>query len=101
AANRTLRPLHDRMPAVVPREAYDMWLDCANVDAETAAALLVPAPEDTFAAHEISTAVNRAANDVPALIEPVAPGANDAPPPKPAPRAKAKVKEDDGQAWLF
>jgi hypothetical protein len=62
---------------------------------------LVPAPEDTFAAHEISTAVNRAANDSAALIEPVAPGANDPPPPKPGARAKAKVKEDDGQASLF
>jgi putative SOS response-associated peptidase YedK len=101
AANRTLRPLHDRMPAVIPREAFDMWLDCARVDAETAAALLVPAPEDAFAAHEISTAVNRASNDGPALIEPVAPGANDPPPPKPAVRAKTKVKEDDGQASLF
>jgi len=101
AANRTLRPLHDRMPVVIPREAFDMWLDCARVDGETAAALLVPAPEDTFVPHEVSTAVNRAANDGPALIEPVAPGANDAPPPKPAPRAKPKVKEDDGQASLF
>jgi putative SOS response-associated peptidase YedK len=101
AANRTLRPLHDRMPAVIPPEAFDMWLDCARVDAETAAALLVPAPEDIFAAHEVSTAVNRAANDGAALIEPVAPGANDAPPPKPAARARAKVKEDDGQASLF
>jgi len=101
AANRTLRPLHDRMPAVIPREAFDMWLDCARVDAETAAALLVPAPEDTFVPHEVSTAVNRAANDGPALIEPVAPGANYAPPPKPAARTKEKAKKDDGQASLF
>ncbi len=41
AANRTLGSLHDRMPAVIPPEAFDLWLDCANVDAETAAALLV------------------------------------------------------------
>jgi putative SOS response-associated peptidase YedK len=99
-ANHTLRPLHDRMPAVIPREAFDMWLDCARVDAETAAALLVPAPEDTFVPHEVSTAVNRAANDSAALIAPVAPGAN-APPPKPAGRPKAKAREDDGQASLF
>jgi putative SOS response-associated peptidase YedK len=98
-ANRTLRPLHDRMPAVIPREAFDMWLDCAHVEAETAAALLVPAPEDTFAAHEISTAVNRTANDNAGLIEPVAPGAAEPPPDKPARRAKAKP--DDGQASLF
>jgi putative SOS response-associated peptidase YedK len=98
-ANRTLRPLHDRMPAVIPRAAFDMWLDGGNVDADTAAALLVPAPEDTFAAHEISTAVNRTANDNAGLIEPVLPGAEEATPAKPARRAKAKA--DDGQASLF
>src|SRR5580658_7912609 len=100
AANRTLRPLHDRMPAVIPPQAFDLWLDCAHVDAETAAALLRPAPEDTFAAHEVSTAVNRTANDNAGLIEPVAPGAA-APPATPAPRAKEKMKKDDGQASLF
>jgi putative SOS response-associated peptidase YedK len=96
AANRTLRTLHDRMPAVIPPQAFDLWLDCAKVDAETAAALLVPAPEDTFAPHEVSTAVNRAANDGAALIEPVVPGAEE-----PPPAARAKPKKDDGQASLF
>ena len=98
-ANRTLRSLHDRMPAVIPREAFDMWLDCAHVEADTAAALLVPAPEDTFVAHEISTAVNRTANDNASLVEPVVPGASEPTPEKPATRAKAK--RDDGQASLF
>jgi putative SOS response-associated peptidase YedK len=91
------------MPAVIPREAFDMWLDGAHVgahvDAETAAALLVPAPEDTFAAHEVSTAVNRTANDNAALIEPLAPGAEEPPAAKPVRRTKAKP--DDGQASLF
>jgi putative SOS response-associated peptidase YedK len=72
SANRTLAPLHDRMPVVIAPEAFDLWLDCANVDAATAAALIAPAPEGLLEAHEISTAVNRAANDSPALIEPIA-----------------------------
>ena len=99
AANRTLRALHDRMPAVIPPQAFDLWLDCAKVDAETAAALLVPAPEDTFTAYEISTAVNRTANDSAALIEPVVPGASEAPVGKPV--ARTKAKKDDGQTSLF
>ena len=98
-ANRTLRALHDRMPVVLAPQAFDLWLDCARVDAETAAALLVPAPEDTFAAHAISTAVNRTANDSPALIEPLAPGAED--PAEAKPVARAKAKKDDGQASMF
>jgi putative SOS response-associated peptidase YedK len=98
AANRTLRTLHDRMPAVIPPQAFDLWLDCAKVDAETAAALLVPAPEDTFAPHEVSTAVNRAANDGAALIEPVQPGAEE---PEPKQVAPAKPKTSDAQGSLF
>ena len=42
------------MPVVIPPEAFDFWLDCRNVDADTAVALLVPAPEDLFEAYEIS-----------------------------------------------
>jgi putative SOS response-associated peptidase YedK len=99
AANRTLRHLHDRMPAVIPPQAFDLWLDCARVDAQTAAALLVPAPDDLFEAYEISTAVNRTANDSAALIEPVTPGAVETVETKPV--AKAKPKKDDGQASLF
>jgi putative SOS response-associated peptidase YedK len=99
AANRMLRPLHDRMPVVIAPEGFDLWLDCANVDAETAAALLRPAPEDLFAAHEISTAVNRTANDSAALIEPLVPGVIE--PVAARPPARAKPKKDDGQASLF
>jgi len=76
-ASRTLHHVHHRMPVVVPPEALDLWLDCANVDARTAVSLLVPAPEDFFTAHEISTAVNRVANDSPELLTPVDPNARE------------------------
>ena len=72
SANRTLAPLHERMPVVIAPEAFDLWLDCAKVDGGTATALIMPAPESLFEVHEVSTAVNRAANDSPALIEPLA-----------------------------
>jgi putative SOS response-associated peptidase YedK len=98
-ANRALRSLHDRMPAVIAPEAFDLWLDCARGDAETAASLLVPAPEDLFTAHEVSTAVNRAGNDSAALTEPLAPSAGEGVETKPVTRAK--TKKDDGQASLF
>ena len=66
-ANRTLAPIHDRMPVIVPPEAFDLWLDGAEVDATTAAALIAPAPDDLLEAYEISTAVNRTANDNPTI----------------------------------
>src|SRR5690348_8572807 len=70
-ASRMLQPIHERMPVIVPPEAFDFWLDCGRVDAEMAASLIVPAPENLLEAYEVSTAVNRAANDSPALIAPV------------------------------
>jgi putative SOS response-associated peptidase YedK len=98
AANRLLAPIHDRMPVVIAPEAFDLWLDCAHVDAVTAAALIAPAPEGLFEAYEISTAVNRTANDSAAVIAPI--GSQPAPAVAAAPAAKAK-KKDDGQASLF
>ena len=44
-ANRTLAAIHDRMPVIVAPDAFDLWLDCAEVDAMTAAALIAPAPD--------------------------------------------------------
>lgn len=71
-ANRILMPIHDRMPVIVPRDAFDLWLDTDHVDARTAAAILQPAPDDLLEAYPVSTAVNRTANDNPKLLEPLA-----------------------------
>ncbi len=60
-ANTMLAAVHDRMPVIVPPEAFNLWLDCAEVDATTAAALIIPAPETLLECYEVSTAVNRAA----------------------------------------
>jgi len=73
-ANRMLAAIHPRMPVIVPREAFDFWLDGRNVDANTAGALIAPAPEDLLEVHRVSPAVNSAANDTPDLIEPVTAG---------------------------
>jgi putative SOS response-associated peptidase YedK len=87
-ANRLLAAIHDRMPVIVPPEAFDFWLDGAHVDAKTAAAIIAPAPEGLLEAYEISTAVNRTANDNPKLLDPVAAAA----PPPAEPSAKSPAK---------
>src|SRR3954468_230147 len=69
AANSQLAPLHGRMPVILPPEAFNLWLDHGNVDAETAATLIGPAREDLLEVHPVSDAVNRAENDKPELIE--------------------------------
>jgi putative SOS response-associated peptidase YedK len=100
-ANRTLSPIHERMPVIVPPEAFDLWLDGASVDATTAAVLIQPAPDGQLEAYEISTAVNRTANDNPKLLEPV--GAALPKPVKPAapPTRVKRAKKDSGQGALF
>lgn len=100
AANHQLAPLHDRMPAILPPEAFDLWLDHRTTDAETAAALIAPAREDLLDVHPVSDRVNQAANDDAALIEPVE-EMTEAEIAQPPARKAAKVKGDDGPGSLF
>jgi putative SOS response-associated peptidase YedK len=99
-ANRTLGAIHGRMPVIVPPEAFDLWLNCTDVDARTAAALIAPAPENMLDVYPVSPAVNRTANDNPHLVEPLKPeGETEAAPPK---RARSKrAAGDGGQGALF
>jgi putative SOS response-associated peptidase YedK len=100
-ANRMLSPIHDRMPVFVKPEAFDLWLDCAKVDAETAAALIAPADEKLLEVYPVSPAVNRVVNDSAVLIAP-APVADATPPAAAEPTAKpAKRKASDDQPSLF
>jgi putative SOS response-associated peptidase YedK len=99
-ANRTLLPIHERMPVIVPPDAFDLWLNCREVDAETAATLIVPAPDDLLEAYAVSSAVNRTANDAENLIAPLVEAEAEAPAPVKR-AAKAKPVKDDGQASLF
>jgi putative SOS response-associated peptidase YedK len=42
-AARNIAHIHDRMPGIVPPDAFDFWLDCANGGTELADAALRPA----------------------------------------------------------
>ena len=58
-----MRPLHDRMPVILDRENFDLWLDPKVEDAETLQPLLVPHAVEGFQAFPVSRAVNSPAND--------------------------------------
>jgi len=77
-SNALLRAIHDRMPAILPPEHWDAWLDPAGKDAARAAALLAPRPEGELRAVAVSRRVNRTEFDDRACIEPQGPG-TDAP----------------------
>jgi putative SOS response-associated peptidase YedK len=63
-ANATMRKIHGRMPVIVAKESYAAWLAGEE-------GLLEKVPQAEMLAHPVSMAVNQAANDSPALIEPV------------------------------
>lgn len=74
SANDVLRPIHDRMPVVLPPSAWDAWLDPGNHDVEALLRLLVPAPDPLLEAVPVSSAVGNVRNDGPELVERVEPG---------------------------
>jgi putative SOS response-associated peptidase YedK len=102
AAPPLMAALHNRVPVTIAPADFVRWLDCMSFDAEAAMALAVPPPPGAFAWHEVSTEVNRVANDDPQLILPVA--ADDvppSPPPRPKKPARPKPADDDAQGSLF
>jgi putative SOS response-associated peptidase YedK len=70
-ANPIVRPIHDRMPIVLPRDAYAAWLD-PELDADGAHALLDQPAGADWAREAVSTWVNHADHDDPQCIAPAA-----------------------------
>jgi len=70
-ANETVRPIHDRMPALLAPDAWDRWLDPGITDPAEVAPLLVPAPPEVLVATEVGTAVNDVRNNGPELVAPL------------------------------
>lgn len=67
-ANSFLRPVHDRMPAVVEPEDFDRWLDPAMAPSDVQD-LIRPAREDLLISEAVSPRVGNPRNDDPGLIE--------------------------------
>src|ERR1700712_2730594 len=71
AAGPDLAVLHPRVPVTIAPGDFGRWLDCSNDDVEAALPLLTAPGEGEFAWHEVSTRVNRVANDDAQLILPI------------------------------
>jgi len=69
-ANEKLRPIHPRMPVILPPDAFDGWLDPAN-DPGAARRLLRPYPAEPMAFYRVGLAVNNVRNDDPACVAPL------------------------------
>ena len=70
-ANDLLRPIHHRMPAILPEELEALWLDAPYDRYFPLTELFAPHPADAMKAYEVSTAVNSASNDSPEVAEPM------------------------------
>jgi putative SOS response-associated peptidase YedK len=74
AANEMMAPIHDRMPVVVPKAAWDRWLDPSRTEGRDLSELraLLVSPDDAWLeAYPVSRRVNNVRNDGPDLVEPI------------------------------
>ncbi|MBI5382097.1 MAG: SOS response-associated peptidase [Opitutae bacterium] len=69
--NDLLRPIHDRMPAILSPEDCDAWLDPAEQAPARTAPLLRPWPAADMVAHRVSPRVNRVTCDDAECVQPV------------------------------
>jgi putative SOS response-associated peptidase YedK len=69
--NELIRSFHHRMPVILDKQDYDLWLDPAIQDPETLQPLLRPYPAEAMTAYPVSTLVNNPRNDIPECITPL------------------------------
>jgi putative SOS response-associated peptidase YedK len=71
-ANDFIRPIHDRMPVILPKQGEAIWLNPAIQRIDELRSLLAPYPADEMEAYEVSRLVNSPNNNTPECIRPVA-----------------------------
>jgi putative SOS response-associated peptidase YedK len=69
--NSVLNGIHDRMPVILPHDAYNAWLD-PDADKEELGELMVPYPGDDLETYPVSRFVNSPSNNDERCIEPAA-----------------------------
>lgn len=70
--NAVVSPIHDRMPVILPPEAYALWLDPRVTEPQRLVPLLGSYPAEAMRVHAVSPQVNSASAEGPACIEPFA-----------------------------
>jgi putative SOS response-associated peptidase YedK len=66
--NELMAPIHDRMPVILPKDAYAQWLDPMPLFPVDLNSLLTPYPANEMIAYPVSTMVNSPANDRPEVL---------------------------------
>ncbi len=71
-ANEIVRPLHERMPVILPPSAYETWLDPKMQRTEVLLPLLAAYPAGEMIAHPVNMRVNSPRNDDEECVQSVA-----------------------------
>jgi putative SOS response-associated peptidase YedK len=79
--NELIRPIHVRMPVILPAAAVGLWLDRAVTEPEKLEPLLISFAAEAMVATPVSTRVNSVRNEGPECLEPATPlrGSDDGP----------------------
>jgi putative SOS response-associated peptidase YedK len=72
--NELVRPVHDRMPVILPERHWQAWLDRNVQDAAELVPLLRPYPADAMRAYPVGQLVSNPRNDGPECVEEVPSG---------------------------
>jgi putative SOS response-associated peptidase YedK len=70
-ANDVVRPVHERMPVILHREDYDLWLEDDARKRDLLAELLRPYPASEMTSHAVGPAVNSPRSQGESLVEQV------------------------------
>ncbi len=70
-SNELTQPVHDRMPAILHPDHYQLWCDPTFDAQQPLTELLAPFPSDEMCMTAVSRSVNSPANDSPECISPV------------------------------
>lgn len=69
-ANATIAPIHDRMPVILPREHWGLWLNNSDFHLGSLRDMLRPYPAEAFATYSVNKQVNRVATNTPSNLTP-------------------------------
>ena len=70
-ANEQVRWLHDRMPVILDRKDYDLWLDTSSKELKLIELLLKPYATEALVLSAVDTWVNNARHEDPRCLQPV------------------------------
>jgi putative SOS response-associated peptidase YedK len=68
-ADELMRPIHKRMPVIIPKESHDLWLDPQVQDTAILLGLLKPYAAREMGAHPVSKRVNSPGYNAPDCIK--------------------------------